>query len=91
MANSLDGVLTRPKRIDLLTFASSYFALLVVTAPRDNHRPLGKQAVVGSCRLQTYLSYLQMVGVGVHTADGQLLGAMTDLQERFVWRQREFG
>ena len=34
-------------------------------------------------RLQTYLSYLQMVGVGVHTADGQLLGSMTDFQDIF--------
>eukprot|EP00913_Durusdinium_trenchii_P012476 g11712.t1 len=33
--------------------------------------------------LQTYLSYLQMVGVGVHTADGQLLGSMTDFQDIF--------
>lgn len=33
--------------------------------------------------LQTYLSYLQMVGVGVHTADGQLLGAMTNFQDIF--------
>ncbi|CAE7476677.1 unnamed protein product [Symbiodinium pilosum] len=33
--------------------------------------------------LQAYLSYLQMVGVGVHTADGQLLGSMTDFQDIF--------
>ena len=26
--------------------------------------------------LQTYLSYLQMVGVGAHTSDGRLLGSL---------------
>jgi len=33
--------------------------------------------------LQTYLSYLQMVGVGAHVADGRLLGELTSLQQIF--------
>eukprot|EP00441_Pelagodinium_beii_P015297 CAMPEP_0197655374 /NCGR_PEP_ID=MMETSP1338-20131121/39413_1 /TAXON_ID=43686 ORGANISM="Pelagodinium beii, Strain RCC1491" /NCGR_SAMPLE_ID=MMETSP1338 /ASSEMBLY_ACC=CAM_ASM_000754 /LENGTH=918 /DNA_ID=CAMNT_0043231009 /DNA_START=31 /DNA_END=2787 /DNA_ORIENTATION=+ len=33
--------------------------------------------------LQTYLSYLQMVGVGAHVADGRLLGSLDSLQEIF--------
>jgi len=33
--------------------------------------------------LQTYLSYLQMVGVGAHVSDGRLLGSLTSLQEIF--------
>lgn len=31
--------------------------------------------------LQTYLSYLQMVGVGAHTSDGRLLGSLDSFQE----------
>jgi len=31
--------------------------------------------------LQTYLSYLQMVGVGAHVSDGRLLGQIRSLQE----------
>ena len=30
--------------------------------------------------LQTYLSYLQMVGVGAHTSDGRLLGSLVSWQ-----------
>lgn len=33
--------------------------------------------------LQTYLSYLQMVGVGAHTSDGRLLGSLDSLQQIF--------
>jgi len=33
--------------------------------------------------LQAYLSYLQMVGVGAHTADGKKLGHLTVVQEIF--------
>jgi len=33
--------------------------------------------------LQGYLSYLQMVGVGAHTASGRLLGEMTHFQDVF--------
>jgi len=33
--------------------------------------------------LQTYLSYLQMVGVGAHTSDGRLLGSLDSAQEIF--------
>mmetsp|Transcript_83193 Transcript_83193/g.146958 ORF Transcript_83193/g.146958 Transcript_83193/m.146958 type:complete len:918 (+) Transcript_83193:78-2831(+) len=33
--------------------------------------------------LQTYLSYLQMVGVGAHVADGRLLGSLDSFQEIF--------
>ncbi|CAK9035733.1 unnamed protein product [Durusdinium trenchii] len=33
--------------------------------------------------LQTYLSYLQMVGVGAHTSDGRLLGSLESFQEIF--------
>jgi len=33
--------------------------------------------------LQAYLSYLQMVGVGAHTADGRLLGEITHFQDIF--------
>ncbi|CAJ1396592.1 unnamed protein product [Effrenium voratum] len=33
--------------------------------------------------LQTYLSYLQMVGVGAHTSDGRLLGDLDSFQQIF--------
>jgi len=33
--------------------------------------------------LQAYLSYIQMVGVGAHTAGGKLLGSLTRFQEIF--------
>merc|ERR1719384_2694556 len=33
--------------------------------------------------LQAYLSYLQMVGVGAHTASGKLLGELGTFQEIF--------
>ncbi|CAE7441301.1 unnamed protein product [Symbiodinium natans] len=33
--------------------------------------------------LQTYLSYLQMVGVGAHTSDGRLLGSLDSPQQIF--------